>query len=230
MRHYKKLITTESLIKWDGVNFPASNDDIDTFESINQNSISVNVYVEDENQTIRADRITKIERPSCHSNLLRIEQNNNDASPEAHKLCEHYVLIKDFSRLMGSQTNKTTNKMFFCKYCQHGYKSEKLLNYHLIQGCMANEIQQTEMPEEGTSMKIEKHFKKLKTPFVIYADFECLTSETSDGIKGTYQCHKPSGYMLNLVNAYSGEMKPFLYRGEDCIDTFCDTLNNIRTM
>ena len=39
MRHYKKLITTESLIKWDGVNFPASNDDIDTFETINQNSI-----------------------------------------------------------------------------------------------------------------------------------------------------------------------------------------------
>ena len=33
--------------------------------------------------------------------------------------------------------------------------------------------------------------------------------------------------MLNLVNAYSGEMKPFLYRGEDCIDKFCNTLNNI---
>ena len=103
MRHYKKLITTESLIQWDGVNFPASNDDIDHFEEINNKSISVNVYVEDENQTIRADRITKIERPSCHINLLRIEQNNN----------EHYVLIKDFSRLAGRQTNKTTNKMFF---------------------------------------------------------------------------------------------------------------------
>ena len=102
MRHYKKLITTESLIQWDGVNFPASNDDIDTFESINQNSISVNVYVEDENQTIRADRITKTARPSCHINLLRIGKNNN----------EHYVLIKDFSRLAGRQTNKTTNKMF----------------------------------------------------------------------------------------------------------------------
>ena len=34
--------------------------------------------------------------------------------------------------------------------------------------------------------------------------------------------------MLNLVNAYSGAMKPFLYRGEDCIDQFCETLNNIR--
>ena len=23
-------------------------------------------------------------------------------------------------------------------------------------------------------------------------------------------------------------MKPFLYRGEDCMDIFCETLNNIR--
>ena len=99
---------------------------------------------------------------------------------------------------------------------------------------MANEIQHTELPEEGTTMNFEKHFKKLKAPFVIYGDVECLTTETSDGIKGTYpmqpkgaypmqpkgayQNHKPSGYTLNLVNAYSGEMKPFLYRGEDCMD------------
>ena len=242
MRHYKKLITTESLIQWDGVNFPASNDDIDHFEEINNKSISVNVYVEDENQTIRADRITNIERPSCHINLLRIEQNTN----------EHYVLIKDYNRLMGSQTNNHKTKIFHCIYCQHGFQSEKLLNSHLIKGCMANEIQHTEMPEEGTTMKFEKHFKKLKAPFVIYGDFECLTTETSDGIKGTYEApplgqpkgtygealgcaprgtyqnHKPSGYMLNLVNAYSGEMKPFLYRGEDCIDKFCETLNDFR--
>ena len=77
-------------------------------------------------------------------------------------------------------------------------------------------------------MKIEKHFKKLKAPLAIYGDFECLTTEASGGIKGTCQNHKPSGYMLNLVNAYSGEMKPFLYRGEDCIDIVCETLNNIR--
>ena len=105
---------------------------------------------------------------------------------------------------------------------------------------MANEIQHTEIPEEGTTMKIEKHFKKLQVPFVIYGDFECLTTETTDGIKGTYEAtplgqpkgayqnHKPSSCMLNLVNACSGQVKPFLYRGEYCIDNFCETLNNIR--
>ena len=124
MRHYKNLMTTESLIKLDGVNFPTSNDDIDTFETINQHSISVNVYVEDESQTIRADRITKMERPSCHIDFLRIEQTNNNASQEAHKLCEHYVLIKDYNRLMGSPVNKYKGITFCCRYCQHGFTTE----------------------------------------------------------------------------------------------------------
>ena len=72
---------------------------------------------------------------------------------------------------------------------------------------MENEIQHTELPEEGTTMKLEKHFKKLKAPFVMYGGFECLTTETSDEKKGTYQNRKPSGYMFSRVNAYSGEMK-----------------------
>ena len=189
MRHYKKLITTESLIKWDGVNFPASNDDIDTFETINQNSISVNVYVEDENQSIRADRITKIERPSCHINLLRIEKDDN----------EHYVLIKDYNRLMGSQTNNHKTKIVHCIYCQHGFQSEKLLNSHLINGCMANDIQQTKMPNEGTTMKFEKHFKKLKAPFVIYGDFECLTTEHQKASKGLIRTINPAVICLTLL-------------------------------
>ena len=68
---------------------------------------------------------------------------------------------------MGRETNKTTNNMFFCKYCHHGYKSEQLLNCHLIKRCMANEIQHIKLPKEGTPMMFEKHFKKLKAPFVI---------------------------------------------------------------
>lgn len=47
---------------------------------------------------------------------------------------------------------------------------------------MAYGIRHTELPEEGTTMKIEKHFKKLKAPFVVYGDFECVATETTDGI------------------------------------------------
>lgn len=34
--------------------------------------------------------------------------------------------------------------------------------------------------------------------------------------------------MLNLVSACSEDMKPYVYRGEDCTDMFCEILINIR--
>ena len=67
--------------------------------------------------------------------------------------------------------------------------------------------------------------KKLKAPFVIYADFECLTQKTgsvSTKVKNTdkYQHHRPCGFMINVVNSIDGSSEPFLYRGEDCMDVF----------
>ena len=37
--------------------------------------------------------------------------------------------------------------------------------------------QQIEMPTPDEKLKFKQHFKKLRCPFVIYADFECLTEE-----------------------------------------------------
>ena len=198
--HYAKLIDNESLIKWDGVNFPASNEDIQHFEEINNNTFSVNVYtVDNDNNKIRVDRVTKIVKPNCHVNLLRLDNDEGNS---------HYVYIKDYSRLMGSQTNKTTNRMFHCRFCQKGFKHERLLTAHTIKGCMANEVQAIEMPEEKEKMFFQKHYKKLRCPYVIYGDFECLTSHMIKNetpmqacIKGSYQNHIPSGFMLNVVNS-----------------------------
>ena len=220
MYHYNKLKENDNLIKWVGIEFPASNEDIDTFEEINDRAISVNVYAIDPNGTnsIVVNRVTKIKNPSCHVNLLLLEEDNNN----------HYVLIKDYNKLMGAQTNNHKTKLFHCMYCQRGFQQETLLNNHLIKGCMANEIQQIVMPKEDEKMSFQKHYKKLKCPYVIYGDFECLTTPSSDGIKGTYQHHKPCGFMLNVVNSITNEATPYLYRGEDCMDRFCSTINKIK--
>ena len=63
-------------------------------------------------------------------------------------------------------------------------------------------------------LKLKHHFKKLRCPFAIYADFECLTEELEkpedDEIKTyKYQEHKPCGFMLNLVNAVDNTNKNF---------------------
>ena len=91
---------------------------------------------------------------------------------------------------------------------------------------MEVEGQQIEMPTPNEKLQFKHHFKKLRCPFVIYADFECLTEELKqpedDEIKTyNYQEHKPCGFMLNLVNAVDNANQEFLYRGADAIDVFC---------
>ena len=75
--------------------------------------------------------------------------------------------------------------------------------------------------------------KKLKTPFVIYADFACLTTKpgkvsTKELKTDPYQHHRPCGFMINVVNRIDGSNEPFLYRGEDCMDVFVKKMIEVK--
>ena len=218
--HYKKI---EDCLNFDGVTFPANNNDIDKFEELNHN-VSVNVFeVDDEQEQIVIGRKLKNKDAKCHIDLLRIDEDD----------ISHYVYVKDCSRLLNSQKSKFRNKSYFCKYCHTGFGTQELLNKHYEKGCMEVEGQQIEMPTPDEKLKFKHHFKKLRCPFVIYADFECLTEELKqpedDEIKTyNYQEHKPCGFMLNLVNAVDNTNQEFLYRGDDAVDVFCKKINEIR--
>ena len=218
--HYKKI---EDGLGFDGINFPANNNDIDKFEELNHN-VSVNVFeVDEEQEQIVIGRKLKNKDAKCHIDLLRIDEDD----------ISHYVYVKDCSRLLNSQKSKFRNKSYFCKYCHTGFGTQELLNKHYEKGCMEVEGQQIEMPTPDEKLKFKHHFKKLRCPFVIYADFECLTEELKqpedDEIKTyKYQEHKPCGFMLNLVNAVDDTNQEFLYRGDDAVDVFCNKINEIR--
>ena len=218
--HYKKI---EDCLNFAGVTFPANNNDIDKFEELNHN-VSVNVFeVDDEQEQIVIGRKLKNKDAKCHVDLLRIDEDD----------ISHYVYVKDCSRLLNSQKSKFRNKSYFCKYCHTGFGTQELLNKHYEKGCMEVEGQQIEMPTPDEKLKFKHHFKKLRCPFVIYADFECLTEELKqpedDEIKTyNYQEHKPCGFMLNLVNAVDNTNQEFLYRGDDAVDVFCKKINDIR--
>ena len=218
--HYKKI---EDCLGFDGINFPANNNDIDKFEELNHN-VSVNVFeVDDEQEQIVISRKLKNKDAKCHVDLLRIDEDD----------ISHYVYVKDCSRLLNSQKSKFRNKSYFCKYCHNGFGTQELLNKHYEKGCMEVEGQQIEMPTPNEKLKFKHHFKKLRCPFVVYADFECLTEELKkpegDEIKTyKYQEHKPCGFMMNLVNAVDNTNHEFLYRGADAVDVFCNKINEIR--
>ena len=139
------------------------------------------------------------------------------------------MFVKDYNKLVGSQTNGGKDKLFHCRYCQHGFKRENLLNKHLENGCLAVEGQYVKLPEEGSTIEFNNHNRKFKCPFTIYGDFECLTtisgcySKPADPNKSytnKYQKHAPSGFKLNVVDSVTETCKSYIYRGVDCMDVF----------
>ena len=97
MRHYNKL--KDNIINWECMKYPCSRKDIDRFEELNSGLVSINVYKQfNEEEQVKPDRTTKIKNAKYHVNLLIIEGDDNKY---------HYVLIKDLSRLMCNQYNKT---------------------------------------------------------------------------------------------------------------------------
>ena len=221
MYHYKKI---EDTLNWTNINFPSSNVDIDTLEQNNEGVVSINVYAldeEDGKESVVLYRKTEVVRATHHIDLLKLQDGDN----------YHYVFVKDYNRLIGSQTNKKKIKKFHCRRCLHGFGSEDLLKQHEKVGCLAVEGQKVEMRFE--SIDFQNHYKKLRDPFAIYADFECLTTKhgsvkTKIQNTDTYQHHRPCGFMLNLVSSIDGSSKPFLYRGEDCRDVFVKKIIDIK--
>ena len=137
----------------------------------------------------------------------------------------HYVLIKDFNRLMFSKT-KLKNKKWFCKSCLCCFSSKKvLLEVFLI--------------NSGQNVKLEKGFiefnnfsKMIPAPFKIFADFECLLKEVDSGIHNdcfSYaakcQDHIPCSFADKLGcvdDKYSKDIA--LYRGKNAVFKFIQSI------
>ena len=94
------------------------------------------------------------------------------------------------------------------------------------------------MPKEGDNIHLKNHTRKLKSPYVMYDDFECLTMEQSSTMSKPidpntsytekYQEHRPCGYKINVVNSITNETESCLYRGSVCMHHFVKTCRNIK--
>ena len=137
----------------------------------------------------------------------------------------HYVLIKNFNRLMFSKT-KFKNKKWFCKRFLCCFSSKKVLIEHGKDFLMIN---------QGQNVKLEKgfikfnNFNKMIPPlFKIYTDFECLLKEVDTGVNNDcfsytakYQDHIPCSFAYKLVcvdDKYSKDI--VLYRGKNAVYKF----------
>ena len=185
-----------------------------------QNSINVNVFGYEDKQfyPIRVSKQTN----EKVLNLLLITDGEK----------QHYILIKDFNRMMYHKT-KHQHRKHFRMHCLQYFSTEKILAKHKCNYMVINGEQAIRMPKEVSMVQFKNHHKQMPVPFVIYADFETITEKVSgcqlDDAKSytdKYQKHTGCSYGYRVVccydDAYSEPVQ--IYRGEDSIKTFMEQM------
>ena len=143
----------------------------------------------------------------------------------------HYVFIKDFNRMMCSQTGtKNKGKKYFCMHCLQNFTSQEILNRHK-ENCIKINGAQKPIYEEGT-IKFTNFDKQIPIPFKIYADIECFNKKVNirKGESTTfYSKHVPYSIGAKLVcidDTYSLPLKIFF--GSNCVNKFLQWVFNQR--
>ncbi|XP_060516477.1 uncharacterized protein LOC132695938 [Cylas formicarius] len=162
-----------------GIDFPVKLKDISTFERLNE--ISVNVYglervynkVRNDVEVVGPLHFTE-SRKERHVNLLLISNDYGE---------NHYCLIRSMSRLVSKQLTKRSSTKFLCDGCLVYFYNEEKLKRHKEHDCthISIKLPTTELRKDkygkdvpANKLKFEEFEKKLKVPFVVYADFETV--------------------------------------------------------
>ena len=201
-----------------GIEFPVTVKQINKIEK--QNNICINLFSYEEKQKFLIF-ISK-EKFTDHMELLLITEGEN----------KHYVLIKDFNKLMFRQT-KHEHRKHFCMHCLQYFSREDVLTEHKNNCISINGEQAIKMPEKGDEVHFKNHHKQLPVPFVIYADFEAITEKVDScqpnndkSYTEAYQNHKDCGYGYKVVCCYDDKYsKPVqIYRGENVVYKFMENM------
>ena len=85
----------------------------------------------------------------------------------------HYLAVKSLSALLRRITSKH-DRDFYCLNCFHSYSTKnKLKKYEKV--CNDHDYCYVEMPDEDNKILKYNHGEKsMKSPFITYADLECL--------------------------------------------------------
>ena len=123
----------------------------------------------------------------------------------------------------------------FCERCLHGYSRKDLLEAHKpdCRGIGQTAVR-VEMPSAGENkLTFQNHHKQFPAPFVIYADFEALTTkiegpELDPCVRSTQntQLHETWSYCYVVVRCDGESETPVEYRGLDAAEHFLKAIQN----
>ena len=199
--------------------FPSNGKDWKKLESKNK-SIALNIlYVPHNTEKIRHAYKSKY-------NLTRENQVIFLMITDGEK--RHYLAVKRLSALFRGITSKHEGD-FYCLNCFQSYTTENKLKKHKV--CENYDYCYVEMPEEYNKiLKYNEGEKSMKSPFIIYADLECLLEKTNTGYNKPEKSskstkinkHTPSGYSSFTHYSFdTTKNKLDYYRGKNCMKNFC---------
>ena len=140
----------------------------------------------------------------------------------------YYLAIKRLSALFRGVTSNN-NGDFYCLNCFQSYTTKNILKKHK-NVCENHDYCYVEMPAEyNKTLKYIKGEKSMKSPFIVYADLECLlekmnTCHNNPKKSSTTKTSKrtPSGYSLfTHCSSDRTKNKVDYYRGKNCMKNFC---------
>nr|XP_033329024.1 uncharacterized protein LOC117221851 [Megalopta genalis] len=151
-----------------------------------------------------------------HTNLLFLQDTIN--------LRNHYVSIRNLSRLVSFQLS-TRHHKYICDRCLQYFRSQEKLDIRVVDCGRMNECALILPTEDDKWLKFKNHAYKEPAPFVIYADLECLLEKQEDQGHGTcrrYQHHRAFSVGYYLHCRYDSSVCEYrTYRNEkDCIAWF----------
>ena len=213
---------TEDGLDFEGIDFPTPVKQIDRLEKQNPN-LAINVFGWEKERVI-VHRITEKGFDAQTINLMITTQGENT----------HYSYVKRLTALLHDQSRYRGVK-HFCERCLHGYTTSDLLERHKpeCKGLLKTPTR-TEMPKEGENkMTFTNHHKQMKSPYVVYADFECVLKK----IEGCHPApnssytvktekHEPCSFSYIAVRSDGKGFGPYTYRGEDAVYMFLVWLQN----
>ena len=134
-------------LNYNGTTFPVSQKQYKKIEK--QNSIKINAIGYEERQSYPI-HISK-ETFEDQMNLLLITEEEK----------KHYVLIRDFNRIMCNQS-KHKERKHFCMCCLQCYKSESILTKHVDNCLIVNGKQAINMPKKAKTYQNSTTFTSSK--------------------------------------------------------------------
>ena len=211
--NYVKYVT---LYDWSDLHFPIDPSTITSqnqiMKFINKNKIRIDILAIGDPEIYTKFQTDYQVSLACTKSVLLLFFTSGDIS--------HFVCVNNLSALM---RDKAHNKYHYCLNCWSSYKSVEYLNAHR-KDCMVNTACKIILPDKDKAfVEFKNYHKKLRLPFVIYADFEAFIINDN---------HKPCSIAMTLISDYPDIIKPetLMFKGDNLIFDFLTKLKHWQNM